>query len=84
MGSRSRYAKFQENVFISNEIKLIFALHFFAKRPISLLRRQRRYISARPYLNSRVFCLHKIIDSHMFIKKHFCKHLSSFMNGGVN
>ena len=34
MGNRQRYAKFQENVCSSNEIKLIFCPPLFRKRPI--------------------------------------------------
>ena len=34
MGNRKRYAKFQENLFNNNEIKLIFCPPLFRKRPI--------------------------------------------------
>ena len=34
MGNREKYAKFQENLFSSNEIKSIFCLPLFRKWPI--------------------------------------------------
>ena len=62
MGNRKRYAKFQENLFSSNEIKSIFCPPLFRKRPI-LAAKGKRSVAIGASVSIQDACICKLGES---------------------